>query len=83
MPRTSTLEWKRGIENSYDYQIIEKKNILTNLGNIDCYIIKAIATSRIGETELVSYFNPEFGFVKLEYKNIDGTKTVLEIEKIE
>lgn len=77
------LEWKGGIENNYDYKITEKKNILTKLGNIDCYIIEANAKSKIGETELISYFNSEFGFVKLEYKNIDGTKTVIEIEKIE
>lgn len=77
------LEWEGGIENSYDYKITEKKNVLTKLGNIECYIVEAKAKSRIGETELVSYFNLNFGFVKLEYKNIDGTKTVLEIEKIE
>lgn len=77
------LKWNGRIDNRYDYEITEKKNILTKLGNIDCYIVKAKAKSRIGETELISYFNTQFGFVKLEYKNIDGTKTVLEIEKIE
>ncbi|SFE83218.1 hypothetical protein [Flavobacterium xueshanense] len=77
------LEWKGGIENNYEYEIIDKKNILTKLGNLDCYIVKANAKSRIGETELVSYYNPTFGFVKLEYKNIDGSKTILELEKVE
>ena len=77
------LEWKGGIENNYDYEIKEKKNISTKLGNLECYIIHSKAKSRIGETELISYFNPNFGFVKLEYKNIDGTKTILELEKVE
>lgn len=77
------LEWKGEIENDYEYEIIEKKNILTNLGNLECYVINAKAKSRIGKTELISYFNPNFGFVKLEYKNIDGTKTILELKKIE
>ncbi|TDX87003.1 hypothetical protein [Epilithonimonas xixisoli] len=77
------LEWKGGIENNYDYEIKEKKNIATKLGNLECYIIHSKAKSRIGETELISYFNPNFGFVKLEYKNIDGTKTILELEKVE
>ncbi|SFN49459.1 hypothetical protein SAMN05421594_2981 [Chryseobacterium oleae] len=76
-------EWKGGIENSYEYEITDRKNISTKLGNLDCYVITAKATSRIGETGLISYFSPDFGFVKLEYKNIDGTKTVLELEKIE
>ncbi|MBP7499750.1 MAG: hypothetical protein KA796_07785 [Chryseobacterium sp.] len=77
------LEWKGGIENNYDYEIKDKKNITTKLGNLECYIIHSKAKSRIGETELISYFNPNFGFVKLEYKNIDGTKTILELEKVE
>ncbi len=77
------IEWEGVIENKYDYEIINKKNISTKLGNLECYVISSKAKSRIGETELISYFNPNFGFVKLEYKNIDGTKTVLELEKAE
>ncbi|MCW4452770.1 hypothetical protein OK344_11190 [Kaistella sp. BT6-1-3] len=77
------FEWKGRIENNYDYEIVDKKTILTKLGNLECFIIHSKAKSRIGETELISFFNPEFGFVKLEYKNIDGTKTILELEKVE
>lgn len=77
------LEWKGRIENVYNYEIKENKTISTKLGNLECYIVLATAKSKIGETELISYFNPKFGFVKLEYKNIDGTKTVLELEKVE
>lgn len=76
-------EWKGGIENNYIYEITDRKNISTPLGDLECYIVTAKAKSRIGETELISYFNPKFGFVKLEYKNIDGTKTVLELQKVE
>lgn len=77
------MEWKGGIENNYQYEITGKKKIPTKLGELECFIVTAKATSRIGETELISYFNPIFGFVKLDYKNIDGTKTVLELEKVE
>ena len=77
------LEWKGRIDNVYNYEIKENKTISTKLGNLECYIVQATAKSRIGETELISYFNPKFGFVKLEYKNIDGTKTVLELENVE
>ncbi|KQT35651.1 hypothetical protein ASG22_01125 [Chryseobacterium sp. Leaf405] len=77
------LEWKGGIENQYTYEIKDKKNILTKLGNLECYVVHANANNRIGKTELISYFNPKFGFVKLEYTNIDNTKTVLELEKID
>lgn len=77
------LEWKGGIENNYEYEIKGKKNISTKLGKLECFIIHSKAKSRIGETELISYYNFKFGFLKLEYKNIDGTKTVLELESVE
>lgn len=77
------LEWKGRIENNYDYQITDKVTLLTKLGILECFKIMAKAKSRIGETELISYFNQNHGFVKLEYKNIDGTKTILELDKIE
>ncbi|MFC3157952.1 hypothetical protein SAMN05443633_104296 [Chryseobacterium arachidis] len=77
------LKWTGEIENHYQYEIIGQKMIPTKLGDLDCYLVQGKAKSRIGETQLLSYFSPEFGFVKLEYKNIDGTKTVLELEKAE
>ncbi len=77
------LEWKGQIENIYNYKIIEKKTISTSFGDLECYVTKANAKSRIGETELISYFNKDYGFVKLEYKNIDGTKTILDLQKAE
>jgi len=71
--------WEGHIENKYQYEITDKQVIKTNLGNLECYIIESNAKSRIGETELIAYFNPKFGFVKLNYTNIDGSKTKLEL----
>lgn len=77
------LAWKGDIENQYTYEIKDRKKIITKFGNLECYIIHAQANSRIGKTGLISYFNPETGFVKLEYTNIDNTKTVLELETVD
>ena len=77
------LKWEGSIENNIEYEIVDRKNISTKMGDLECYIINATAKSRIGETGLISYFNHNFGFVKLEYTNIDGTKTILELEKVE
>ena len=71
--------WEESIENKYVYEITGKKRLTTKVGNIDCFEIKSTATSSIGKTHLVSYFNEEMGFVKLEYTNIDFTKTFLEL----
>lgn len=77
------LEWKGEIENGYTYEIVDRKNISTKLGTLDCFVIDAKANSRIGVTKLRSYFNPVFGFVKLEYQNIDGSTTILELDRVE
>lgn len=71
--------WEGQIENRCDYSITEKKKITTKLGEIECFVIESTAKSRIGETMLISYFNPQFGFIKLDYTNIDGSKTILEL----
>ena len=71
--------WEGQIENLYKYKITDKKKIKTELGEIECFVIESTANSRIGETKLVSYFNTEYGFVKLDYTNIDGSKTNLEL----
>jgi len=75
--------WEGSIENKYEYQITDRRKISTKIGKFDCFEIKATATSSIGKTHLTAYFNEVVGFVKLEYTNIDSTKTVLEIIKFD
>ncbi len=76
------LTWKGGIENKYVYEITDKKKMNTPFGKLECYTIDATATSRLGETKLTSLFNTEYGFIKLLYVNIDGSKTKLQLNKV-
>ena len=69
--------WEGQIENEYDYEITNKRTLKTGIGEIECFVIESNAKSRIGETKLTAYFNTEYGFVKLDYTNIDGSKTNL------
>ena len=71
--------WEGNIENKYKYKITDKKIIKTVLGEIDCFVIESTAKSSIGETKLTSFFNPDYGFIRLNYTNIDGSKTNLEL----
>ncbi len=76
-------EWKGKINNSYNYEIASESKISTSYyKNIECYVIKSTAESRLGKTYLTSYFNRKLGFVKLDYTNIDGSKIIIEIKKI-
>ncbi len=71
--------WQGTIENKYEYEIVDKRKLETEIGELTCYEIKSNAKSRIGETELTAFFHEKYGFVRLNYKNIDGTKTNLEL----
>ncbi len=71
--------WDGMIENIYTYEIIDKTVLETELGTLDCFIIKSNAKSRIGQTKLIAFFNEKYGFVKLNYTNIDGSKTNLNL----
>ena len=75
--------WEGSIENKYEYEIVDKKKIKTEVGELECYIVQSTATSAIGQTHLTAYFNMELGFVKLDYTNIDSTKTILELVQFE
>lgn len=81
----SNVRWKTWvgrIENEYIYEILDRKKIKTNFGKIKCTISRATAHSHLGKTYLTSYFNEEYGFVKLEYTNIDGSQTIFHLEKV-
>ena len=77
------LAWKGLIENIYNYKITDKVLLQTKLGEIECLVISSNAISKLGETKLTSYFNNQFGFVKLDYTNIDCSKTIIILEKME
>jgi hypothetical protein len=74
--------WNGSIQNNYEYEIIGKEKLQTKIGALDCWIIRGTATSEIGVTGLIAYFNETNGFVKLDYINIDNSKLILEIKEI-
>jgi hypothetical protein len=72
-------KWQGGLDiwSTYDRQPNEK--LVTNFGELDCAVVEANASSRIGKSYLKSYFNSTYGFVKLEYTNIDSTKIIMNL----
>lgn len=69
--------WDGSIENEYTYKITDRKTLKTNFGKISCWVIEGTAVSRIGKTKLEAFFNSKYGFVQLNYTNIDGSFTNL------
>jgi len=74
--------WDGRLLLNYEYEISENEKIHTRLGELDCIVIYANATSNIGKSSLKSYFSYEYGFVKLEYNLFTGTKIEINMVKI-
>lgn len=74
--------WSGKIVTTYQYEIMSIQTIKTPAGSFACYEIRAMATSRLGQTQLTAYFSKQAGFVKLDYTNIDNSKTILTLSKI-
>ena len=72
-------EWDDALENTYQYEITDQRTVNTNFGPLKCYEIKASATNEIGNTALVALFNPDYGFVQMDYTNIDGSQIKMEL----
>ena len=74
--------WKGRIVNKYAYEVKGRTSVSVEGKQIPCWIIESSAKSSIGDTQLQSYFNEEYGFVKLDYTNIDGSKIILKLNKL-
>jgi hypothetical protein len=71
--------WDGRLLLNYEYEISGKEIIHTEIGELDCIVINAIATSKIGQSRLKYYLSQEYGFVKLEYILFTGLEIELNI----
>lgn len=71
--------WEGNIRNEMNYKITDIKTLDTKLGKLKCFVVESKAKSDLGETYLKAFFNPNYGFVKMDYTNIDGSKLLLEL----
>lgn len=71
--------WEGQITNKMKYKITDIKTVETSLGDLQCFVVESSAKSEIGESSLKAFFNPIYGFVKMDYTNIDGSKILLEL----
>lgn len=71
--------WEGNIRNNISYKITDIKTLNTELGKLKCFVVESKAKSKLGKTSLKAFFNPDYGFVKMNYTNIDGSKLLLEL----
>jgi hypothetical protein len=70
-------DWIGTVELKYAYKRLGDESIDTKFGKLNCKVSEGIGSSKIGTTYLKSYFNEKYGFVRLEYTNINGTKLII------
>ncbi len=73
------LVWEGNLELNCEYEITDFLSVNSSFGEIECYEITALGYTDYGTTKLVSYFNTQYGFVKLDYTNINNTKITIEL----
>lgn len=80
------IDHKETITIKYEYIKSVDENITTPLGKINCRVTNATGTADLGnkimKTYLKSFYSMEYGFVRLEYTNIDGTKIIIQLADI-
>lgn len=74
------VEWEGNITNISKFEIVGDTVLSSPLGDQKCFVIASNAQSKLGSTYLTSYYNASFGFMRLEYQNIDGSELVLLME---
>jgi hypothetical protein len=81
---TNYATWKGQIQNKCKYKIVDTNVIIqTDFGDLPCYKIISVAKNPLGKTYLTSYFNLKYGFVRLEYVNINGSTLIIQLQTCE
>lgn len=75
-------DWQENEVMNFKYKITDETTIDTPFGNLPCIEIQASGGGLIGQSALTTYFNEEYGFVQMTYKNIDGSTMVMKLTEI-
>lgn len=77
----------KNMNNSYtfkhSYKVTKDTAILFNGGKVNCFAIEANCRSHYGNSRLITYFNNDFGFVKMDYLNMDNSRFIFSLERIQ
>jgi hypothetical protein len=66
--------WKGEMAVRTHYKSISNQLVTTPLGQLTCHKVTAIASCTSGSASLALLFHPQYGFVELDYVNIDGKR---------
>ena len=73
--------WEGRLLLNYHYEIQGEEILSTPVGELQTTKVYATASSDIGQSSLIAYFNETYGFVNLKYTLFNGDKIVLELQR--
>jgi len=76
------MTWEGSLTNKYNYKITAKEIVKTAFGELECLIISSTAKNKLGQTSLEASFDPNYGFVNLDFINIDGSKMKMTLSEL-
>jgi hypothetical protein len=74
--------WDSTLLLKHHYEILGYEKLTTPLGVLKCVVVFGTSTSEIGKTRLTSYFHKKYGFVRLEYLNVDKSQINMYLQSI-
>lgn len=70
-------------EFKHAYRVTKDTTILFDRNFVKCYVIEANCKSPYGSSRLISYFSEQYGFMKMRYWNMDGSRFSFMLEKVQ
>ncbi|NVO10314.1 MAG: hypothetical protein HXX16_10165 [Bacteroidales bacterium] len=67
----------------YSYKVTGKTTFKFKGESIGCYVVEANCKSPFGNSRLITFFNDNYGFVKMDYLNMDGSRFVFSLEMVQ
>lgn len=65
-------KWTGKMSFDIEYEILGDEEIRNRKLDIDFWVIEGIASSQVGTSKLIAHYNPEIGFIQLQYTTLDG-----------
>ncbi len=76
------LEFENPVNVYSTFTVKEQTTLDTPLGMLPVWVIEAVGENRFRDTKTILYFNEAFGFVKMEFDNVDGSRIVMSLERL-
>lgn len=71
--------WRGAIQVRSQYQVVGQRALRTPLGLLQCWLVRARASSPVGNSSLNLWYHPAHGFVQLDYHTINDTRFIFKL----